>query len=244
MTRTFLGPRRYVAALAGALLLAVAGQAVAQAPPTTVPAPRQDEWWKERHQKHLEDVKKAREGAGVDLILLGDSITQGWGENEAWKKYYGPRKALNLGIGGDQTQHVLWRIQNGEIEGLNPKALMLMIGTNNAGSASAEDIAEGIEAIVAQLRKDLPDTDILLLGVFPRGEKPDDIRKKLTDVNARISKLDGEKVHYLDIGSTFLNPDGTISKDIMPDFLHLSDRGYEMWAAAVEPTLKKLLKED
>lgn len=244
MIRRLFGPRPLVAALAGSLLLAATAQAVAQAPPTTVPAPRQDDWWKKMHEKFLEDAKKAREGAGVDLILLGDSITQGWGDNPVWKKYYGPRKALNLGIGGDQTQHVLWRIQNGELEGLNPKALMLMIGTNNAGSSPADDIAEGVEAIVAQLRKNLPNTEILVLGVFPRGEKPDEMRKKLTDVNARISKLDGGKVHYLDIGSAFINPDGTISKDIMPDYLHLSERGYELWAAAVEPSLKKLLGED
>ncbi len=244
MIRGLLDPRRLVAVLAGSMLLAASAQALAQAPPTTVPVPRQDEWWQKKHEQNLKDVKKAREGAGVDLIFLGDSITQGWNENAVWKKYYGQRKALNLGIGGDQTQHVLWRLQNGEIEGLNPKALMLMIGTNNAGSSSADDIAEGVETIVAELRKDLPDTEILLLGVFPRGEKPNDTRKKLSEVNARISKLAGGKVHYLDIGSAFVNPDGTISKDIMPDFLHLTERGYELWAAAVEPTLKKLLNED
>ncbi|OJW22659.1 MAG: hypothetical protein BGO49_01370 [Planctomycetales bacterium 71-10] len=244
MIRGSFGPRRLVAALAGSFLIAASAQAVAQAPPTAVPAPRKDGWWQQRHEKYLEDVKKAREGAGVDVIFLGDSITEGWGQNPVWKKYYGQRKALNLGIGGDQTQHVLWRIQNGELVGLHPKALMLMIGTNNAGSNPADQIAEGVEAIVAELQKTLPDTEILLLGVFPRGEKPDDTRKKLTDVNARISKLDGGKVHYLDIGSSFVNPDGTISKDIMPDYLHLSEKGYELWAAAVEPTLKKLLKED
>lgn len=244
MILRFLGVRHFAALAAGAVVIAASAQAVAQAPPTTVPAARQDEWWQQRHAKYLEEVKKAREGAGVDLIFLGDSITEGWGENAAWKKYYGPRKALNLGIGGDQTQHVLWRIQNGELVGLHPKAVMLMIGTNNMGSNPAEEIAEGVEAIVAELQKTLPETDVLLLGIFPRGEKPDDTRKKLTDVNARISKLDGGKVHYLDIGSSFVNPDGTISKDIMPDYLHLSDKGYELWAAAVDPSLKKLLKED
>lgn len=244
MILRFFGARRLLAVAAGSALIATSAQAVAQAPPTAVPAPRQDEWWQNRHKGFLEDVKKAREGAGVDLLLLGDSITDGWRNTPVWGKYYAPRKALNLGIGGDQTQHVLWRIQNDELTGLHPKAVMMMIGTNNAGANPADQIAEGVEAIVAELQKSLPDTEILLLGVFPRSEKPDDTRKKLTDVNARISKLDGGKVHYLDIGSSFVNPDGTISKDIMPDYLHLSEKGYELWAAAVEPTLKKLLKED
>jgi lysophospholipase L1-like esterase len=196
------------------------------------------------HEKFLREAATAAKDGSAKVLFLGDSITQGWGGNATWKKHYTPRGALNFGIGGDQTQHVLWRIQNGEIEGLNPKAVMLMIGTNNVGSSPADDIAEGIEAIVAQLRKDLPNTEILVLGIFPRGEKPDDIRKTLTEINTRVSKLDGGKVHYLDIGSAFINPDGTISKDIMPDFVHLTERGYELWAAAVEPSLKKMLKED
>ncbi|WP_231871528.1 GDSL-type esterase/lipase family protein [Planctomyces sp. SH-PL62] len=146
-------------------------------------------------------------------------------------------------MGGDQTQHVLWRIQNGELEGLNPEAVVLMIGTNNAGSSPADDIAAGVEAIVAELRKRLPESDILLLGVFPRSEKPDATREKLQKVNARIAKLDGGKVHYLDIGKAFLQEDGTISKEIMPDFLHLSPKGYELWAEAIEPSLSKLVDE-
>ena len=177
-------------------------------------------------------------------MFLGDSITQGWNNNATWKKHYEPRRTANFGISGDGTQHVLWRIQNGELEGIKPRAVVMMIGTNNVGGSSADDIAAGIKGIVAELRKRLPETKILLLGVFPRSEKPDEARAKLKNVNEQISKLDdGDKVHYLDIGSSFLEEDGTISKKIMPDFLHLSAEGYERWAAAIEPSVKKLLGE-
>lgn len=244
MTRIPFGGRRLAAALAGALFLASSVDLSAQAIPTTTPAPRTDEWWVKMHEKFLGERKKAVEDDSCKLLFLGDSITQGWGGNATWQKYYTPRGALNFGIGGDRTEHVLWRIQNGEIEGLHPKAVMLMIGTNNAGSNSADEIAAGVEAIVAELRKSLPDSEILLLGVFPRSEKPDATRAKLQKVNDRIAKLDADpKVHYLDIGKAFLEEDGSISKEIMPDFLHLSAEGYERWAKAVEPTLAKLLGE-
>ncbi|MDG3003758.1 platelet-activating factor acetylhydrolase IB subunit [Paludisphaera mucosa] len=244
MYRKLSDAHRFVAVLAGAFLFAPAAAALAQAPPTATPSPRGDAWWKQRHETYLGEVKKAREAKGVDLLFLGDSITEGWGGNDVWKKHYAPRKALNLGIGGDQTQHVLWRIQNGEIDGIKPKAVMLMIGTNNSASSSADEIAAGVEAIVAELKTRLPESKILVLGVFPRGQKPDATRKKLQDVNARISKLDdGKKVFYLDIGKSFLEKDDTISKEIMPDYLHLSGKGYELWAEAVEPTLRKLLGE-
>lgn len=244
MVRMSFGARPLVAALAGAFLLASAGEAAAQAVPATTPAPRDANWIK-RHEKLLEDSRKAREEGGATVVFLGDSITHGWGKTPTWEKYYAPRKALNLGIGGDKTQHVLWRIKNGEVEGLKPRALVLMIGTNNSAQDPADAIAAGVEAIVADLRTRLPETKILLLGVFPRSAKPEDpIRGKLKEVNARISKLnDGDKIHYLDIGETFLEKDGTISKEIMPDYLHLTPQGYERWAEAIEPTLKKLLGE-
>jgi lysophospholipase L1-like esterase len=193
------------------------------------------------HERFLSEAKKG----DVGLLFLGDSITQGWNNNKVWKRYYAPRKAANFGIGGDRTQHVLWRIQNGELDGIHPGAVVLMIGTNNAGSNSPEQIAQGVEAIVKELRSRLPDAKILLLGVFPRGEKPDNrLRHRVAQVNEIISGLgDGKVVHYLDIGQAFLNPDGTISRSIMPDFLHLTEHGYRLWAEAMEPTLWKLLDE-
>ncbi len=212
----------------------------AQGPETVVPKPREGGWL----NLHREFVARAKQGK-VDLLFLGDSITQGWrGAPEVWKRFYGPRNAENFGIGGDRTQHVLWRIQNGELDGIQPKVVVLMIGTNNASSASADEIAQGVTAIVEELRKRLPKAKVLLLGVFPRGEKPNPTREKLDAVNAKIAGLDdGSHVKFLDIGKSFVNPDGTISREIMPDSLHLSRKGYRIWADAMEPTLWSLLDE-
>jgi beta-glucosidase len=210
----------------------------------TTPAPREGAWM-QLHEKFLERAKQGK----VDLLFLGDSITQGWGNNDVWKRYYGARSAANFGIGGDRTQHVLWRLENGEIEGIRPKAVVLMIGTNNIGSNSPEEIAEGVKAIVAKLRKDLPEAKILLLGIFPRGANraPDqavaDVDPRTGQVNEIIKSLaDGKSVYYLDIGPSFLNADGKIPKELMPDFLHLSAQGYRIWADAIEPTLWKLME--
>ena len=195
-----------------------------------------------RHKKFLEIAKKG----DVDVLFLGDSITEGWeGAGKAeWKKNFEPLKAANFGIGGDQTGHVLWRLTEGkELEGINPKVAVIMIGTNN-GHNSAEEVAGGIEAIVAELRKQKPECKILLLGIFPRSEKPTDkVRDKIKTVNARISKLDdGKQVIFRDIGEKFLDKEGVLNTDIMPDRLHLSPKGYTIWAEAILPDVEKLLK--
>ena len=157
--------------------------------------------------------KRAQEG-NIDLLFLGDSITQGWdGARKRGTGSTGPRKAANFGIGGDRTQHVLWRIQNGELDGIEPKVIVLMIGTNNASDDTPDEIAQGITAIVGELRERLPKTKVLLLGVFPESQKPDAVRERLKSVNEKIAKLDdGSNVRYLDIGKAFLNDDGTISQ--------------------------------
>jgi lysophospholipase L1-like esterase len=207
------------------------------------PSERKDKGAVQRHEKFLEIAKKG----DVDVLFLGDSITQGWegAGKEAWKKNFEPLKAANFGIGGDQTQHVLWRITEGkELEGIKPKVAVLMIGTNNTGGYDAEQIADGITAIVAELRKQKPEMHVLLLGVFPRSEQPDTaVRQKINGVNERIAKLDdGKKVHYLDIGKKFLQEDGTLTKEIMPDLLHLSAKGYDIWAEAIKEPVEKMLK--
>jgi lysophospholipase L1-like esterase len=223
----------------GLIAMGFSSIACAQGPETVVPAPR-DGRWMDLHQRF---IKRAQQGR-VDLLFLGDSITQGWNNNEVWQRHYGPRNAANFGIGGDRTQHVLWRIQNGELEGIEPKVVVLMIGTNNADSATAEEIAQGITAIVHELRHRLPKARILLLGVFPRRDKPEAIQENLTAVNAKIAGLDdGSHVKFLDIGKAFLNQDGTISPEVMPDQLHLSRTGYRIWADAMEPTLWSMLDE-
>lgn len=195
---------------------------------------------------HERFVKIAEEGK-AKLVFLGDSITAGWGgKKDIWDKAFGAYDPANFGIGGDRTQHVLWRITNGELDGkIKPKAVVLMIGTNNVGADTAEGIAKGVTVIVKTIQEKQPQAKILLLGVFPRGEKaaPNSAREKLKQVNDIISKLDdGSKVHYLDIGSKFLQPDGSITKEIMPDYLHLSAQGYQIWADAIGPKVAELMK--
>jgi lysophospholipase L1-like esterase len=223
-------------------------------PATVVPVQKngpKDKWWQDRHQKFVEQSK----AGNIDVAFIGDSITQGWegAGKEAWAKHFAPLKAGNYGIGGDQTQHVLWRITEGkELEGITPKVAVLMIGTNNTGSHSPKDIALGIEEIVKELRKQKPEIKVLLLGVFPRsakwGIKEDkveakDLHRKIGEINKIISgQHDGKNVFYLDISQSFLEKDGSMTKEIMPDFLHLSPKGYEFWAEAIEGKVKELLK--
>lgn len=195
---------------------------------------------------HEKFVNIAKEGK-AQLVFLGDSITAGWAGagKEVWAKAFAGYTPANFGIGGDRTQHVLWRIQNGELEVIKPKAVVLMIGTNNSGSDSAEGIAKGVTVIVETIRAKQPQAKILLLAVFPRGEKasPNPGRDKLKQVNAIIAKLDdGKNVFFLDIGDKFMQPDGSLTKEIMPDFLHLSPAGYQIWADAIGPKLAELMK--
>src|SRR5262245_12159943 len=208
----------------------------------------------ERHEKFLEIAKKGN----IDLLFLGDSITDAWGGEghgggagkAIFEKEFMPLKAANFGIGGDRTQHVLWRLQNGEMEGIQPKVVMLMIGTNNSNGKdnTAEEIADGIKAIVQEIHKKSPKTKVLLLGIFPRATGNNEEAKKaqmekITKVNEIVSKLDdsGKTVKYLDIGKKFLAEDNTIPKEIMPDQLHLSAKGYQLWCDAVKEPIKDLL---
>ena len=195
---------------------------------------------------HERFVSIAKEGK-AQLVFLGDSITAGWagGGKDVWAKSFGAYTPANFGIGGDRTQHVLWRIQNGELDGIKPKAFVIMIGTNNSGQDPAEGIAKGVTAIVETVRAKQPQAKILLLAVFPRGEKaaPNPGRDKLKQVNAIIAKLDdGKNIFFLDIGDKFMQPDGSLTKEIMPDFLHLSAAGYQIWADAIGPKLAELMK--
>jgi lysophospholipase L1-like esterase len=202
-------------------------------------------------QKHQANLAVAKEGK-AELLLMGDSITDFWrNERGAFagkkvlEKHFGRWNIANFGIAGDTTQGVLYRLQNGEGAGFSPRAVMLMIGTNNTGRNSAEEIAEGIGAVVLLLRKCFPESRILLLGVFPRGAANDTVRQTIREINNTISKLDdGEKVHYLDIGAKFLNPGGNIPADVMSDGLHPSSKGYEIWAEAVARTLSKLMDRE
>jgi lysophospholipase L1-like esterase len=181
----------------------------------------------------------------VDLVFDGDSITDFWQAGDRGgpllQSLYGPRNVIDYAISGDRTEHVLWRLQHGELQGLHPKLAMLMIGTNNLGESSSQEIADGITKIVQTYRTQCPDMHVLLLGIFPRAPSPTaPERAKIKEINAIISKLDdGQHVTYLDIGDKFLQPDGTLTADIMPDFLHPSAKGYQIWADAVQPVIDK-----
>ncbi len=197
------------------------------------------------HERFLAIAKAGK----AQVVFLGDSITAGWGGagKEVWAKAFGAYEPANFGIGGDRTQHVLWRISNGELDGLKPKAVVIMIGTNNVATAPAEEIAKGVTKIVETVRAKLPKSKILLLAVFPRGEKPGGnlgaFNEKISQVNAIIAKLDNQKnIHFLDIGQKFTQGKETLDKAIMPDFLHLSSAGYQIWADSMTPKLAELMK--
>ncbi len=202
-----------------------------------------EDWWQKRYR--AKNRLTANEPA--DLLFIGDSITQGWeGAGKAvWEKYYGKRRARNLGFSGDRTEHALWRLEKGNFKAVEqPKAAVVMIGTNNTGhfQQAADETAEGVEKIVAKLRHRFPKTNILLLGVFPRGATSEDPLRKLNHaINGKIKALGAQDhVHYLDVGQAFLDDRGHLSKDIMPDLLHLSPKGYAIWADAIESKLVQL----
>ena len=206
---------------------------------------------------HESFLARAKQGP-IGVLFLGDSITQGWGKApHIWEHYYGKWQPANFGIGGDQTQHVIWRIENGELEGISPKVVVLMLGTNNTGQHTAEEIAAADKKIVQMIRAKLPETKVLLLAIFPRGARKN-AQGVVTEavateaarrmqiikaVNAELAKLDdGKTVRYLDISAKFLDDDGRIPSPIMPDQLHPTAAGYQIWAEAMQPLLTEMMK--
>lgn len=211
-----------------------------------VPAPR-DAKWVARHEGFVQQAKQDQ----IDLLFIGDSITDCWrwkapryGTN-IWSKYYAPLHAADFGISGDRTQHVIWRIDHGELDGLHPKVVVLMIGTNNGRDNSPEEIAAAIKVILDKIQEKCPGSKILLLGVFPRNTIHD-IPAQIAapdKINAIISKFaDGTTIRYLNINDKFLGPDGKVPASIMPDFLHPNEHGYQIWADAMNPTLFEMMK--
>lgn len=215
--------------------------------PAIVPEPRPQPWWQMRQTTLNQRAAEAAAGEGIDLVFLGDSITHGWENHgaELWQQYYAPRQALNLGIGGDRTQHVLWRLDNGNLDGLSPKLAVIMIGTNNSNSDPGEDIADGVFAILRKLRAEQPQMKILLLNIFPRGANAEDRLRKINDrANQLLQKTgDDPMIELLDLAPVFLEEDGTLPKEMMPDLLHPQEEGYRMWAEAIEDRVAALLGE-
>ena len=217
----------------------------AAAPRTnTAIVPRLAQGFLRRHTNFVETAKKG----DIDILFMGDSITDWWwmaspiGGTNVFEKHWGGMKVANFGIAGDTTQGVLWRLQNGEGQGYSPKAIMLMIGTNNTRQNSAPEIAEGVAAVVTEMRKDFPNAKILLLAIFPRADPGNPIRDKLAEINAIIAKLhDGSHVFYQDINKGFLDAEGNFLPDVFRgDKLHPVEKGYEIWAEAVKEPLAKL----
>lgn len=189
----------------------------------------------------------------VGVLFMGDSITAGWNNvPELWEASYGNYQPANFGIGGDRTEHVIWRIQQGELDKISPKVVVLMIGTNNTGDNAAVEIAAGNRKIVALIQEALPETKILLLAVFPRGPRKNwngavddwDLKMaKIKAINADLAQLDdGARVRFLDIGDSFRGADGSLPKEIMSDQLHLTAAGYQIWVDAMAPLLNEMME--
>lgn len=196
------------------------------------------------YEMHAEDVAIAEKGE-ADLVFLGDSITSGWSRTGAkvWKQQFVSLGAVNFGIAGDMTQNVLWRLLHGSIGKLKPKQFVLLIGTNNFGftDESPEAVARGVEHIIELLRDQFLESDIILMAVFPRDQFPNTKnRRKIEHLNAIIEPLaDGEIVSFLNINEALLLEDGRIPQSLMPDFLHLSEAGYAIWAQALKDHLSQ-----
>jgi lysophospholipase L1-like esterase len=217
----------------------------------TIPAPLSFPTnWTSQHETF---VAQAKQG-GIDLLFLGDSITAGWkwtgwGLN-VWNKIYAPLHAADFGIGYNRTQNVLWQIDHGELEGIHPKVVVLLIGTNNMGNEdngkprnSLPEIVGGVTAIVNDVRIKLPQSKVLLIGVFPRGDKDDPIREQVKELNLQIANLaDGKMVRFLDINPKLIAPDGTISANFRRDLLHPKEQGYQVWADTMQSTLDEMMK--
>jgi beta-glucosidase len=193
-------------------------------------------------EDHEAFLRRGQEGP-IGLLFLGDSITAGWsGHKDLWQQYFGQYNPANFGIGGDRTQHVLWRIENGELEGIEPQVVVLLIGTNNM-AWPGEGIARAVKKVVQSIHQKLPSARVLLLGILPRGADANHpLRAKIKSVNTELAALDdGNMTRFLDLGDKFLESDGSISEETMPDALHLSVKGYQIWADGIQPLLDNMM---
>lgn len=211
--------------------------------PATVPTPvkdvQGDSRWMSMHERFLHDAKVCP----CDVLFIGDSIIRNMYETEAWDTNFAPLNALNFGIGGDCTEHVLWRIENGELDGINPKVVVLLIGTNNH-HCSADQLVEGIEVIVWSITGKLPSAKVIVLGLLPRGKQPNHLREKHFQVNHALKEVISAIPNslYLDSDPGFVRSDGTISHEDMFDYLHLTRKGYKKFVKRIHDVVLKFLK--
>lgn len=233
--------------------LALSGMTMADEPapatrePADLAAPRSVEqpWmsvaeWRRRHEEQI----LAPNRAAARVVYLGDSITDGWTSSDAFKNRLGALVPLNLGIGGDQTQHLLWRIEAGSLTGLQPRLFVVLIGVNNLGNAySPAETASGVRAVLTAVRQRFKKTPILLLSILPAGLKPnDELRQKIVATNfllRDLAKLGG--IILSDVGASLLDSGGTLTPDISADALHPTPKGYERLTDAVAPIVEKQL---
>jgi N-acetylglucosamine-6-sulfatase len=202
-----------------------------------------ESWWKDRWAVKDKEVHNSKD---AKIVFLGDSITQAWEDTgkSAWDKHFAPLGAVNWGYSGDRTEHLIWRLQNGNIQRLNPKVAVILIGTNNTGHSqrpAAETLA-GIRQTLNDLSWKWPDTKIILMSIFPRAEKADDPLRQLNDeINEQLKTLvNGKRIHLLDINAKFMDDEGTLRKELLPDLLHLSPAAYDIWADALSSKLNEL----
>ena len=221
--------------------------------PSTAAQVRLASWWFDRHAEKIAEIEKSnnpKDERKIELLMVGDSITNNFdkkGPGEpVWKKYFTPLNALNLGFGGDRTNHVLWRLEHLPKIKPAPLAASLMIGTNNIcwGSDKPKQAAEGIQKITRKLNAMYPKMKILVLGVFPRREQLDHPhRKQIIELNSYLPDLlkDIPNVSFMDIGSEFLDEKGFLSREMMPDTTHPSEKAHEIWAQAITPKLREMM---
>lgn len=238
--------------LSSLLLALVVGAASLTAADATIGSPK---YGNARFFRFHADFLDRAAAGPVGVLFMGDSITAGWAsKSEIWEEAWGDFQPANFGIGGDRTEHVIWRIEQGELDKVSPKVVVLMIGTNNLGSNTAPAIAAGNRKIVSMIHEKLPDTKVLLLGVFPRGPRTnwqgvvdpyEEKMRMIGEINGELAAMDnGTTIRYLDLGPKFMSADGTIAKAIMPDQLHLSVAGYEIWVEGMKPLLEEMMNEE
>ena len=198
-------------------------------------------------KKRFDEINAAVKTQPYRVLFFGDSLTErfeGWDAPDLWRQHMAARGVLNAGVSGDRTEHLLWRLEHGNLDGPPPGGMVLLIGTNDLGHGrSVEDTAEGIRANLLRLREKVPAARILLLGLWPRGGDPDSkFREPIRDVNNRIRTCgDDRMVFYTDIGGVLLDPDGRLSKAISPDLLHFNRAGYERLVPRLDPLIDRLL---
>ena len=243
---------RGLAALLVAAAAALGGRGNAQAQtlacgpftlaPVAEPAPRTASWAVHR----FEQINAAVKTEPHRVLFLGDSITERFPHDapEVWRQHMAPRGVLDAGVSGDRTEHLLWRMQHGNLAGPRPKAAIMLIGTNdltNGGDPRPPAVvAEGIRADLAYLRQELPQTRVLLLGLWPRADVPR-LAPRVPAVNRLIQGCgDGRDVVYADIGGVLLDPDGRLSRAVSPDLLHFSERGYARLVPRLDALIDRL----